>query len=339
MNNKEKFIIKANRVHNNFYIYENVDYKNSHTKVEIVCPIHGKFTQRPTNHLRGQGCPICSNNKKLTTETFIQNAKKIHGNKYDYSKVEYVNMHTPVCIICPEHGEFWQKPAEHTIQKSGCLKCKGKRISEIKHKNASERFYTKAFKTHGDYYDYSKVNYINAHTPVCIICPEHGEFWQKPSIHLVDRCGCPVCSESHLEKEIRLILENNNINFISQHTFEWLKYKRNLSLDFYLPDYNVAIECQGSQHYLPNKFLATEDEFNLTQKRDNLKYRLCKENNIDIIYYLNDKLVKYLKENIQYITTPEDLLDRLNNLSEGQTESITIEDMIFSEEESDDMMD
>lgn len=130
--------------------------------------------------------------KRLTTEGFIEKAKKLHDNKYDYSKAEYVNTNTKVCIICPEHGEFWQTPSNH-LQGKGCPKCKGKN-------KTTEEFIEKANIIHNNKYDYSKVEYKSNRTKVCIICPEHGEFWQTPHEHL-HGCGCPKCKNIKWNKE------------------------------------------------------------------------------------------------------------------------------------------
>jgi hypothetical protein len=124
--------------------------------------------------------------KKLTTEQFIEKARKVHGNKYDYSKVNYVNGRTNVCIICPIHGEFWQRPNNH-LQGRGCPDC-----SVDNQTLTTEQFIEKAIKKHGYKYDYSKVEYIDSKTKVCIICPIHGEFWQIPDNHLRGK-GCPDC--------------------------------------------------------------------------------------------------------------------------------------------------
>ena len=101
----EEFIEKARAIHGDKYDYSKVVYKTSQEKVIIVCPKHGEFLQRPNCHLNGAGCPKCCNNTKKTAESFIEDARAIHGDKYDYSKVEYVNNKIPVCIICPKHGE------------------------------------------------------------------------------------------------------------------------------------------------------------------------------------------------------------------------------------------
>lgn len=123
----QEFIEKARSLHGNKYDYSKVDYINNHTKVCIICPIHGEFLQTPNAHLMGQGCIKCSymkcrNDRKLTLQEFISRARHIHGDKYDYSKVEYINTMTKVCIICPKHGEFWMKPNGH-LNGQGCQKC------------------------------------------------------------------------------------------------------------------------------------------------------------------------------------------------------------------------
>lgn len=129
---------------------------------------------------------------KKTTEQFIEDARKVHGNKYDYSKVEYKSNKIKVCIICPKHGEFWQTPSNH-LTGYGCKKC-GTEKASSKQRNTIINFTKKAKQVHGDKYDYSKVNYVNNHTKICIICPEHGEFEQTPSGHLCGN-GCPKCAE------------------------------------------------------------------------------------------------------------------------------------------------
>ena len=312
----EEFIKKAKEIHGDKYDYSKVEYKNCGVKVCIICPEHGEFRQKPYEHLSGCGCPECgkkikSEKKKLTTEEFILKAKKVHGDKYDYSKVEYVNALTPVCIICSEHGEFWQKPSTH-LSGNGCRECR-KEFLHNKFKSSTEEFILKAREIHGNKYDYSKVEYVNALTPVCIICPKHGEFWQKPNVHLSDS-GCKICSESHLEKEVYNYLKKNNIKFETQKTFEWLKYKINMYLDFYLPDYNIAIECQGAQHFIPVSFgkefdFDKDKNFIKIKERDKKKKQLCDRHNIKIYYYINNNYF-YEKE----IYTEKYIFKNLENL-------------------------
>ena len=129
--------------------------------------------------------------RRLTTEEFKEKARDVHGDRYDYSKVEYVNAVTKVCIVCPVHGEFWQIPASH-LKGIGCKKCGIEHRSDAR-RLSKEEFISKAKETHGDRYDYSQAEYVNSKTDVCIVCQEHGEFWQTPANHLSGN-GCPKCS-------------------------------------------------------------------------------------------------------------------------------------------------
>ena len=125
----EKFIERSKLLHDNKYDYSKVEWIDTRHKVEIICPEHGSFLQKPYKHLQGQGCPDCRKNATVTQEEFIARAKKLHGdNTYDYSHVHYVNMWTPVEIICPIHGPFLQMPAKHIKTgkhaHQGCPKCR-----------------------------------------------------------------------------------------------------------------------------------------------------------------------------------------------------------------------
>lgn len=283
----EEFITKARVVHGNKYDYSKTNYERSKSKVTIICPLHGDFEQRPNDHLNGKGCAKCktakvANIKKLTKDAFITRAREVHSDKYGYSKVEYVNNSTKVCIICPEHGEFWQRPDSHMNGK-GCGEC-GKLILGKSRISTTEEFITKAIEVHGDKYDYSKVEYTGCYDKVNIICPIHGEFYQRADYHLSGN-GCPKCSESKLERNVRLMLEKNEIKYEPQKTFEWLVYNSNQYLDFFLPDYNIAIECQGEQHFKPIEYFGGEDAFRKRQNLDENKKKLCNENGIKLIYY------------------------------------------------------
>ena len=181
-----EFIDKAKAVHGDRFDYSSVDYVNAHTNVTIICPNHGPFPQTPNNHLSGQGCPDCGGSKPLTTASFIQKAKAVHGDHYDYSEVEYVNAHTYVTIICTDHGPFRQTPNKH-LSKNGCPDCGGSKIL------TTEEFIERAKAIHGDRYNYSQVKYVNKSTNVTIICLDHGAFDQTPANHVRNEQGCPDC--------------------------------------------------------------------------------------------------------------------------------------------------
>ena len=279
---KEEFIKKAREVHGDKYDYSNVDYINAKTKVCIICPEHGEFWQEAKNHLRGIGCPKCSIEKLTgTTDKFIAKAKEVHVNKYDYSKVKYVRSNVKVCIICPEHGEFEQAPYAHT-QGYGCPKCGGVYVP------TTEEWITSARKVHGNNYNYSKVHYVNCMSKVCIICPEHGEFEQAPYAH-TQGYGCPKCNLSHLERSVMNYLNEVGITYEYQKRFNWLGLQ---SLDFYLLDYNMGIECQGRQHFFPVDFAGKGvewacNEFDKLIDRDKRKKSLCEKHGIKLLYFGN----------------------------------------------------
>ena len=289
----EKFIEKAKKVHGELYDYSKVKYINANTKVCIICKEHGEFWQAPNAHLNGKKCSKCAKNKLYTQNEFIECSKRIHGDKYDYSKVEYVNARTKVCIICPIHGEFWQTPYSH-LQGHECKMCSVE-IVKGKKKLSIEEFIEKANEVHGKKYDYSKVDYVNSHTKVCIICPKHGEFWQTPNSHL-SGSGCKKCKKTIIEKEIEELLISLNIEYIYQarkSVFSWLGRQ---SLDFYLPQYNIAIECQGEQHFRAVDFWGGEEGFKRRKILDNIKKNTCISNNIKLLYYIND--IAYIKKEL-----------------------------------------
>ena len=152
----------------------------------------------------------------------------------------------------------------------------------------TNEFILRAKKIHGDKYDYSKSEYKTTDTPLCIICPKHGEFWQAPHNHIWQMQGCPKCSKSHMEFEISKLLKENEIEYEEEKKFDWLVYKRNLSLDFYLPKYNIAIECQGEQHFTNFRYKSdTNEKLQKRILRDEIKKNLCEEHGIKILYYSN----------------------------------------------------
>lgn len=281
----EEFIELSNKKHNNKYDYSKVVYNGLHEKVKIICPIHGEFEQLAGSHLKGSGCPECSGffsngeRIKLTKETFLLKSKNNHSINYDYSKVEFNQPNDKVKIICPVHGEFMQSAKYHS-QGGNCPRCAGS------YTITSDEFIEKAKLIHGNKYNYSNVKYKNYYTKVCITCPIHGEFWQTPNNHLFG-AGCPTCPQSNLEGEMREFLIRHNIKFLQEKGFVWLKSKKYLYLDFYLPEYNVAIECQGLQHFKPVNMFGGSDYYNKTLERDKLKYELCKKHNIDLLYFSN----------------------------------------------------
>lgn len=292
-----EFINKAKLIHGNLYDYTKTNYVGSKKNVEIICLLHGSFSQRATNHLQGKGCIKCSHNKisinKIkSNEIFINNAILSHGNKYDYSLVNYVDSKTKVKIICPIHGIFEQTPNGH-LKGNNCDKCGGSCDLTI------DEIIKKAKLIHGDKYDYSLTKCVKTNKKIKIICSKHGEFNQILNGHLQGQ-GCPICKESKGENKIRLYLEENNFKYIHQHKFIECKHKKVLPFDFYLPDYNICIEFNGTQHYKPVKWFGGDKNFETQQLRDKIKMEYCRENNIPLIIIKhNEDVVNKLESNLK----------------------------------------
>ena len=125
------------------------------------------------------------------TEEFINKARKVHGDKYDYSLVEYVRAIDKVVIVCNKHGEFLQTPNNH-LAKHGCPRCSVENTSNLQ-RHTLEQFIDKSKSIHGDLYDYSLVEYIKNNSKVKIVCKEHGVFEQTPQVHCSNKAGCPSC--------------------------------------------------------------------------------------------------------------------------------------------------
>jgi len=290
----EKFIKKSKIIHGNKYDYSLVEIDGVYNKVKIICPIHGIFKQSPNAHLRGYECKECGHlktaeKKTLNTEKFIIKATKIHGDKYDYSLVEYKTAKIKVKIICPIHGIFEQTPTIHThkTNKSGCLICGGTK------KLTTEEFIIKAKEIHGDKYDYSLVNYIRNNKKVKIICKKHGIFTQSPTNHM--NGGCPICSASKGELKVFKYLKDKEIYFKNQYYFKNCRNTLPLPFDFYLPDHNCCIEYDGIQHFKPIEYFGGEKSLENTKFNDKIKNEYCNKNNIKLLRIkYTDNIIKKL---------------------------------------------
>ena len=302
-----RFKEKANAKFGGKYDYSKAVYIDRFTPIEIVCPIHGSFEQSPQGHLISPiGCKECVNEKlradqAFTKEEFIERARKVHGDKYDYSKVEYINNRTPITIICPKHGEFQQPPDGH-LQGQGCKRCYYERLSASK-LLTTEEFIKRAKEIHGDRYIYDVTEYKGMKEDVYIRCPIHGVFKQNANNHLHGE-GCSKCNpntKSKLEDEIKRIL--SNVEYIQQKEFKFLNNgKGKLKIDFYLPQYSIAIECQGRQHFEPVKHFNGEEGFKKCQDRDIRKKQLCEEHGIKLYYFSHEKYDEFLGEKVYHDT-------------------------------------
>lgn len=207
----EEFINKAKEVHGETYDYSLVEYISSQKKIKIICKHHGVFEQTPSNHIHGYNkCPQCADiingeSQRRSLEDFVSEARKVHGNTYDYTLVEYRGSHVNIQIRCIQHGLFFQTPSNH-LRKRGCPVCAQNTRSD-KRRMSLEDFINKSNVVHNGKYDYSKVVYRNNIKNIEIICRYHGSFLQRPGHHL-QGTGCPECSR-YISNYKNLVVSKN----------------------------------------------------------------------------------------------------------------------------------
>lgn len=129
---------------------------------------------------------------RKTKEQFIKESIAVHGDKYDYSKVNYISSSKKVKLICSYHGEFSVTPSNHLSRKIGCKKCSTINRGKTKSQNFFKEFKAKANLVHNNFYSYDKVNYVDSKTKIIITCPRHEDFEVRPSSHL-QGIGCYHC--------------------------------------------------------------------------------------------------------------------------------------------------
>jgi len=217
-------------------------------------------------------------NKINKNDEFIDKSKKTHGEKYDYSLVNYVNSKKKVKIICSIHGVFEQSPVHHYLRKHGCPKC-----SINKKLNTSE-YINKAIKIHGNKYDYSLVNYVNAKTKIKIICPAHGIFEQEAGSHTDQKTGCPMCSKKYNYSTKEFIEMSINLHG-DKYDYSLVNYKNNYS--------KIIILCKthGEFNQIPSNHLSGKGcDLCNSSKNENLIALFLTKKNIDFIpqYKFND---------------------------------------------------
>lgn len=285
----EEFISEAISVHGDKYDYSETCYKDAKTKVKIICNNCGNVLyQLPNSHLTGHGCSCYSKFcKTYNTESWIKEAKNIHGDKYDYSKVNYVNAKTKVDIICKQHGIFSQLPILH-LKGHGCPLCKAEnnKSNEVEKSkltllNRTEEFINQANIVHEGKYSYDNIEYINRRNLINIICPTHGSFKQLPNNHLQGK-GCPLCAKivSKSEDEI--------YNFLAEHlSVEIIRHDRKIlsgkELDIYIPSLNIAIEYNGIRWH--SELCGVDKSYHLD------KLQRCNDKGINLITIFEDEFI------------------------------------------------
>lgn len=275
-------------VHGDEYDYSSTssDDRDELGRVKIICKKHGAFWQHPMNHLRGSGCKMCHGTAKKSTDDVILEITALYGGKYIIpNDFKYESNKSIFTMTCPLHGE-WDTSYNRLVTRGcGCKKCSCNIYDAESFKKAVKEIYS-------DSLSYDELHFKNFRTRVNTKCSKCGtEAFVLPKT-LLDgnfKCGCVRNKQSKIENDVSMMLDSIGIAYDAQYKPSWLRGKGQMSLDFYIPSINVGIECQGRMHFEP--FIRDDDKsldnLKLQVNRDKLKFSLCEEHGIEIIYYSN----------------------------------------------------
>jgi hypothetical protein len=228
-------------------------------------------------------------NKCMTTKTFQTNAQLVHGSKYDYSHVRYINAVTKVEIICGVHGPFFQRPNNHTSLRQGCPACDvdRKRLRATSLTMSTSDFIERSRLLYGDTLSYEKTTYSKSYSPVMLTCTIHGEFKvARAEKHLMGQ-GCPSCKEfgsTGVRLIVRVLVEEG-VQYQREYKFDECKSdvtNRKLPFDFYLPNHHILIEFDGEQHTKESPLFHPGQRFLRMKKHDQIKTEFARGCNIPL---------------------------------------------------------
>ena len=262
-------------LHKNKYDYTKIKSRKilSTDKINITCPIHGDFEQRVSAHMDGQGCPLCSSDKKtISVEEFYSRVLSISDSiLFEFS--DFKNMTTDMSFTCSKHGSFIGKPYNLLNNELFCPKC-GSEIAAEKLRKPTSHYVEQANIVHGNKYDYSKFHLGNSKEKGIVICPIHGEFYTSWNYHVHGKNGCPKCG-GQLSKEedyiLRFIGSLCDVEILNRCKPDWLNGKE---LDIYISKLNMAIEYNGS-YWHSEKYRDKEYHFR--------KWEKCYQNGIKLL--------------------------------------------------------
>lgn len=304
---KEKIINKIREKHGNNIVIVNIDNLiNCQTKTEFKCNKCGNvWSARPYSVIAGHGCRKCydkrnSERRIIPFDAINDKLKQSGCNAQIISG--YIDTRHHAIAKCNRCGNEWKASPRDLINGHGCPMCN----DSWKNKRKTKEDFIKEMNElyHGEYIYLINKKYVLTKDIIEYICPVHGRIKQNVYTHIQGN-GCKFCRESGMEKKIRFMLEDNGIFYISQYKPKWLEL---LSYDFYIPNLNIAIECQGLQHFMAVETFGGEIEFEKTKERDKKKKMLSKKYNTELIYYLDKDFNSYMEEDDIYFNKKEDLL-------------------------------
>lgn len=254
-----QFLEKSKRIFGDTLDYSLVNYIDSRTKIILICKLHGKFEIAPKDHIcYKRGCNICSG-VEYDTISFVDKAKQIHKNKFNYSKTIYNGIKIPILIGCNVHGEFSQTPDKHINSKQGCPKCKKSAKKDLTYIIKMGTY------IHNGKYDYSKSVFTRMFSPIIIICPKHGEFKQTPANHINHKQNCPACMVGKSKKEEQWLNQIGLPNSSSHRSVILHIDGRRFIVDGYDPYTKTVYEFYGD-FWHGNPSLYNSDDINKGNK-------------------------------------------------------------------------
>lgn len=239
------FTKKAKWINGDRYDYRKSVYFGTSHPLTIICTKHGKFTQRPDQHLLGKGCSECgkvlsASSNKSNSKDFIKKAKSIHGERYVYDKVDYQHSETKVNIVCRVHGDFFVTPHSHLSGRCGCPKCGV--ITAARHsasnKKTAEQIIQNAKQIYGDTFTYEKFEYVNTKTRAIVTCRIHGDFLVIPRCHERGEQGCRRCFYDRISINRDKFIKRATEQFGSQFDYSGMVYK----------DYTTEVKIRCKYH-------------------------------------------------------------------------------------------
>jgi hypothetical protein len=331
--NREFFKRKAEQkvlykcIEKNYTLLESFIYVNNTSKIYLKCNIDDHcWYITYTNFIdKNRGCKKCCDirlsNLKIFSQDFVESKvkEKCIKNNYTYKSFIYKGIKTKLKITCNinDHGEWYPVYDNFISGDNNCPKCSVAKVAEshiTSQYEAEKKVKEKCIKNN---YTYKSFKYINHLMILDIKCSvlEH-KIWNPTYTNFVNSNHlCPECSKSYKksEQQILNLLEINKLNYIYQYRTKWLIRQ---SIDFYLPEYNIAIEYQGIQHFKSIELFGGKETYLKILERDERKYNKCINNNIIVLYITDKQYKKIIPENYycKVYTDEQELINEINRL-------------------------
>lgn len=303
------------------------DFQKTQSRGTCICKVCGhKWKTEAYSILQGHRCRNCYNkrNSKRRIIELSEIQKRINSNGKHCTIIgEYIDTKHRCCVKCDKCGNIWRPITMDLLRGHGCSVCSAKENGENE-RLTNDEYVERCKEIYGDEYDLSEIGYTTMRGSVFPICPKHGKV-EIGAYQFLKGNGCKKCRMSGGQRDLGKFLKDNGILICEEYNdFEWLTRKKSgrMSFDFYLPQLKIAIEYQGRQHFEKVEIFGGEEGLILTKERDEYKKKVCKENDIQLVYFLPHKYEKYMEQNDMYFTDKDKLLNFLKNYEVDKRSSI-----------------